>query len=79
MGAAILGPVLAGPQEIPVLVDDNGTIVNSFTSDARHTQTESDDLESLYNNVDTMPDDWYWRNKPLSKNSIKVGQKYWVD
>ena len=26
-----------------------------------------------------MPDDWYWRNKPLKKNSIKVGQKYWVD
>ena len=26
-----------------------------------------------------MPDNWYWRFKPLSTNNVKRGQKYWVD
>ena len=33
----------------------------------------------IFNNVTGMPDDWYWKDKPLHKNTIKVGQKYWVD
>ena len=35
--------------------------------------------EVIFNDVPTMPDDWYWRDKPLNKNTIKQGQKYWVD
>ena len=35
--------------------------------------------EVIYNDVPSMPDDWYWRDKPLNKNTIKQGQKYWVD
>ena len=34
---------------------------------------------AIFNDVPIMPDDWYWRDKPLHKNTIKVGQKYWVD
>ena len=33
----------------------------------------------IFNDVPSMPDNWYWRDKPLHKNTIKQGQKYWVD
>ena len=33
----------------------------------------------IFNDVPIMPDTWYWKDKPLHKNTIKVGQKYWVD
>ena len=35
--------------------------------------------EVIFNDVPQMADDWYWRDKPLNKNTIKQGQKYWVD
>ena len=27
----------------------------------------------VYNDVADMPDKWYWRDKPLNKNTVKVG------
>ena len=35
--------------------------------------------KQIFNDVPYMPDNWYWRDKPLHKNTIKQGQKYWVD
>jgi len=72
-----LGPILPEldifPSEIPALVDDSGTIISVVPlADGRKIQDESD-LQTIYNEVAGMSDNWYWRDKPLSKNSIKPG------
>lgn len=41
--------------------------------------SEAEEKPKIYNDVPGMADDWYWRDKPLSTNTIKQGQKYWVD
>ena len=46
---------------------------------AMETSPDETDDEPIFNDVPNMPDDWYWRDKPLHKNTVKVGQKYWVD
>lgn len=33
----------------------------------------------IFNDVPEMPDDWYYRDKPLRTTTEKPGQKYWVD
>ena len=63
--------------QIPMLIDEDGNIYQEEVSDNIDTR-QTADIE-IYNDVPNMPDHWYWRYKPLSKNSVKVGQKYWVD
>ena len=63
--------------QIPMLIDEDGNIYQEEVSDFIDTR-QAADIE-IYNDVPGMPDNWYWRYKPLSKNSVKVGQKYWVD
>ena len=60
-----------------MLIDEDGNIYQEEVSDLIDTR-QAADIE-MNNDVPFMPDNWYWRDKPLSKNNVKVGQKYWVD
>ena len=42
-------------------------------------EPRSDNLIDNLEIAPFMPDDWYWRHRPLSSNNVKRGQKYWVD
>ena len=70
------GPIFNGVDKgIPVLINEEGIQVEQVNvSDGRQTFEEK-----IYNDVPGMADNWYWRDKPLRKNTIKQGQKYWVD